>query len=81
MDKMRIPKFENEADEANWAYEHREDLAEAFMNQHRQRKEERDSRLGVGLEKALETKDLVIAPDELNGHSLLSVLREKLTRP
>ncbi len=26
-----IPKFENEADEADWAFEHREELAEAFM--------------------------------------------------
>lgn len=27
---MTIPKFENEADEANWAYENREGLSAAF---------------------------------------------------
>ena len=31
METLKIPKFENEADEANWAYEHREDLAAAFL--------------------------------------------------
>jgi predicted DNA binding CopG/RHH family protein len=30
MDKIKIPKFENEADEANWAYENREGLSAAF---------------------------------------------------
>jgi len=29
----------------------------------------------------LQTKELVIAPEELNGRSLISVLREKLARP
>jgi hypothetical protein len=28
---LTIPKFENEADEANWAYENRECLAVAFL--------------------------------------------------
>jgi predicted DNA binding CopG/RHH family protein len=31
MEILKIPKFKNEADEANWAYEHREDLAAAFL--------------------------------------------------
>ena len=31
METLKIPKFETEADEANWAYEHREDLAAAFL--------------------------------------------------
>jgi predicted DNA binding CopG/RHH family protein len=31
METPKIPKFENEADEARWAYEHREDLAAAFL--------------------------------------------------
>jgi predicted DNA binding CopG/RHH family protein len=31
MEPLKIPKFESEADEANWAYEHREDLAAAFI--------------------------------------------------
>jgi predicted DNA binding CopG/RHH family protein len=31
MERLKIPKFDNEADEANWAYEHREDLAAEFL--------------------------------------------------
>jgi hypothetical protein len=31
MEKMRIPKFENETDEANWLYENRESLAMEFL--------------------------------------------------
>jgi predicted DNA binding CopG/RHH family protein len=31
MEPLKIPKFENETDEANWAFEHREDLASAFL--------------------------------------------------
>jgi len=31
MDTLKIPKFENEADEANWLYENREGLAAAFL--------------------------------------------------
>lgn len=31
METVKIPKFENEADEANWAYENRETLAAAFL--------------------------------------------------
>jgi predicted DNA binding CopG/RHH family protein len=31
MDPVKIPKFDNEADEANWAFEHRDDLAAAFL--------------------------------------------------
>jgi len=31
MEIPKIPKFENEADEANWAYEHREELAAEFL--------------------------------------------------
>ena len=31
MEKLKIPKFENEADEANWAYENREGLATVFL--------------------------------------------------
>jgi hypothetical protein len=30
MERMTIPKFENEADEANWLYENREGLSAAF---------------------------------------------------
>jgi len=31
MGVMTIPKFDNETDEANWAYENREELAAAFL--------------------------------------------------
>jgi predicted DNA binding CopG/RHH family protein len=31
MEPLAIPKFESEADEANWAYENREGLAELFL--------------------------------------------------
>jgi predicted DNA binding CopG/RHH family protein len=31
MEISRIPKFENESDEAEWAYKNREELAEAFL--------------------------------------------------
>lgn len=77
---MKIPKFENEADEANWAYEHREELAAAFIRQHRQREGERRSSLETALDDAAKTKDLLIAPEELGGRRLVSILREKLAR-
>jgi predicted DNA binding CopG/RHH family protein len=31
METLKIPNFENEADEANWAFENRENLAAAFI--------------------------------------------------
>jgi predicted DNA binding CopG/RHH family protein len=31
METLKIPKFENEADEANWLFENRERLANAFL--------------------------------------------------
>jgi predicted DNA binding CopG/RHH family protein len=31
METLKIPKFENEADEANWAFENRDGLAAAFL--------------------------------------------------
>ena len=31
METLKIPKFENETDEANWAFENREGLANAFL--------------------------------------------------
>jgi predicted DNA binding CopG/RHH family protein len=31
METLKIPKFENEADEADWLYENREKLAAAFL--------------------------------------------------
>jgi predicted DNA binding CopG/RHH family protein len=31
METLKIPKFENEAEEANWLYENRENLANEFL--------------------------------------------------
>jgi predicted DNA binding CopG/RHH family protein len=31
METLKIPRFENETDEANWLYENREGLAAAFL--------------------------------------------------
>jgi hypothetical protein len=80
---MRIPKFENEADEANWAFENREGLSAAFHEavlegRVRQGTLKRRSRLEDVLHDALQSKQLVVTPEELNGHSLVAVLREKM---
>lgn len=55
--------------------------SEFIRNLIRQDKEQRRSRLETELLDALQTKELVIAPEELNGRTLVSVLREKLARP
>jgi antitoxin ParD1/3/4 len=55
--------------------------SEFVRNLIRQDKEQRRSQLETELLDALQTKELVIAPEELNGRSLVSVLREKLARP
>lgn len=44
-------------------------------------KEQRRSRLESELLDALKTSEIAIAPEELQGRSLVSVLREKLGRP
>jgi hypothetical protein len=80
MDELRIPKFENEADEANWAFEHLEELATLFVNQFGKDGEKRRPRIEAILRDALQTKEMVIAPKELNGRSLVTVLREKIAR-
>jgi len=72
-----IPKFENEADEANWAYEHREELAAEFL---RAAQEGRVREGTLKLLDALQTRQIAIALEELAGRSLVSVLREKLSR-
>lgn len=54
--------------------------SEFIRNLIRQDKELRRSRLETELLDALQTKELVISPEELNGRSLVSVLREKLAR-
>ncbi|MFZ0743713.1 MAG: hypothetical protein WAM85_04865 [Terracidiphilus sp.] len=47
----------------------------------RQDKEIRRSRVETELLDALQSKELLISPEELKGRSLVSVLREKLARP
>ena len=54
--------------------------SEFVRNLIRQDKEQRRSRLEAELLDALQTKELVITPEELNGRSLVAVLREKLAR-
>jgi antitoxin ParD1/3/4 len=54
--------------------------SEFIRNLIRQDKELRISRLEAELLDALRAKELVIAPEELKGRSLVSVLREKLAR-
>jgi antitoxin ParD1/3/4 len=55
--------------------------SEFIRNLIRQDKEQRRSRLESELLEALQTRDLVIAPEELSGRTLVSALREKLARP
>lgn len=54
--------------------------SEFIRNLIRQDKESRRSRLESELLDALQTRDLTVAPEELNGRTLVSVLREKLAR-
>lgn len=84
MAEMKIPKFENEADEANWLHENREQLGAAFLQavqegRIRQRTQKRRAQVESVLLDALRSKELVTAPQELNGRSLVSVLRGMLT--
>ena len=46
----------------------------------RQDKEQRRAWIEQNLLDALETKEIAVAPEELNGRTLVSVLREKLNR-
>jgi len=46
----------------------------------REDKEKRRERLETDLIHALQTKEFVISPEELNGRSMVAVLREKLGR-
>ncbi len=54
--------------------------SEFIRNLIRQDKEQRRSRLEGELLDALRTQEIAIAPEELKGRSLVSVLREKLAR-
>jgi hypothetical protein len=83
MKQMTIPKFENETDEANWMFEHREELAAAFLQaaqegRVRQGMLKRSSRLEDVLKNALQSKELMVTPEKLNWRSLVAVLREKM---
>ncbi|MGA3264459.1 MAG: hypothetical protein ABSC47_10500 [Terracidiphilus sp.] len=82
---MKIPKFEDETDEANWLYEHREELAAEFMQAAQEGRVHRGTlkrgmRLEAVLHDALQSKELVVTPEELTGSSLVAVLREKLAK-
>ena len=84
MGEMTIPKFENETDEANWLYENREGLAATFLQASPEGRVsqgtlKRRARVKSMLLDALQTKGLVVTPEELNGRSLVAVLREKMT--
>ena len=54
--------------------------SEFIRNLIRQDKEQRRSRVEAELLDALQTRQIAIAPEELSGRSLVSVLREKLAR-
>jgi len=84
MAEMKIPKFENEADEANWLHANREQLGAAFLQavqegRKREGTQKRRAQVESVLLDALRSKELVMAPQELNGRSLVSVLRGMLT--
>lgn len=74
---MRIPKFETESEEADWCYEHRDELADYFLEVMRTRRQS----LEAELVNALHTPTISIEPEELDGRSMVSVLREKLGKP
>ena len=55
--------------------------SEFIRNLIRQDKEQRRSRIESELLEALQSKQIAISPEDLNGRSLVSVLREKLAHP
>jgi hypothetical protein len=78
MERMKIPKFENEADEANWLYENREALAAEFMDRISKEEDKHRASLETELLGALQTNELVLDPESIDGRSLVCVLRGKL---
>jgi hypothetical protein len=74
---MRIPKFKTEVEEADWCYEHRDELADYFLEVMRNKR----LNLEAQLQEALHTSTIAIEPEELEGRSMVSVLREKLGKP
>ena len=77
---MKIPKFESETDEANWAFEQQNALAASFMSEFLPGERKRTATLESILNDALQTKELLVLREELVGRSVVSVLREKLNR-
>ncbi len=55
--------------------------SEFIRNLIRQDKEHRRSKLETELLDALQSGEIALVPEELNGRSLVSLLREKLGRP
>jgi antitoxin ParD1/3/4 len=55
--------------------------SEFIRNLIRQDKERRRSQLEAELLEALQSREIAIAPEELKGRNLVSLLREKLARP
>jgi hypothetical protein len=80
MEMMKIPKFENESDEANSANEHRDQFVAAFMSQFLPNERKRNTTLESVLKDALKMKELLVAPEEKDGNSSVMVLRLKLDR-
>jgi antitoxin ParD1/3/4 len=54
--------------------------SEFIRNLIRQDKEQRRARLEAELLDALQTRHIVVSPEELRGNSLVAVLRKKLAR-
>jgi predicted transcriptional regulator len=74
---MRIPKFKTEAKEADWCCEHRDELAYYFLEVMRNKRQS----LEAELVETLRTPTIAIAPKELKGRSMVSVLRGELGKP
>lgn len=86
METLKIPKLEKETDEANWLYENREGLAAASLQaaqagRVRQETLKRRAYVESMYIDAIQTKEIVVTPEELNGRCLASVLGEKFRNP
>lgn len=81
MERLKAPKFDNEAQEADWLYEHREELAAEFIDRHDEAREQRVSRLEGVLSEALRGKRITFTSKEIKDRSPISALKKKLRRP
>ncbi len=69
---MNIPKFESEADEADWAFEHREELAAAFL----QAAQEGRVRQGTLKQRAITPPTTIrLAPEDISRARVLAERR------